>query len=45
MLKMTKHSLKAVCLPAVCVYIIQPTFTCSKLTIETSEQCVKYVQS
>ena len=24
---------------------IQPTFTCSKLTIETLEQGVKYVQS
>ena len=23
----------------------QPTFTCSKLTIETAEQGVKYVQS
>ena len=23
----------------------QPTFTCSKLTIETLEQCVKYIQS
>ena len=23
----------------------QPVFACSKLTIETLEQCVKYVQS
>ena len=27
------------------VYHSQPTFTCSKLTIETLEQGVKYVQS
>ena len=26
-------------------YITQPAFTCSKLTIETVEQGVKYVQS
>ena len=25
--------------------LIQPANTCSKLTIETLEQCVKYVQS
>ena len=25
--------------------LTQPAFTCSKLTIETLEQCVKYVQS
>ena len=27
------------------VYTAQPAFTCSKLTIETLEQGVKYVQS
>ena len=26
-------------------YIVQPAFTCSKLTIETLEQGMKYVQS
>ena len=33
---------------AVCFYCMpssQPAFTCSKLTIETVEQIVKYVQS
>ena len=30
---------------ATAMAIAQPAFTCSKLTVETLEKCVKYVQS
>ena len=38
-------SLKKLCLQEMFTLLTQPAFTCSKLTMETLEQGVKYIQS
>ena len=44
---MTEINTQVKCLPVVLCKTVfsQPAFTCSKLTIETVEQSLKYVQS